>query len=71
MFNINFSTQRQCVIANLLWACNTKKDVNALIEILGTEAEVVFQMILTATIDQETETQTEFPFVMELLESLK
>ncbi len=71
MLNINFSTPRQCVIADLLWACDTKKDVNALIEILGTEAEVVFQMILTATIDQETETQTEFPFVMELLGSLK
>ena len=71
MLNINFPTQRQCVIADLLWACDTQKDVNALIEILGTEAEVVFQMILTATIDQETETQTEFPFVMKLLESLK
>ncbi len=71
MFNIKFATPRQCVIADLLWACDTKDDVHAVIEILGTEAEVVFQMILTETIDQETQKETYFPHVMELLESLK
>jgi hypothetical protein len=48
---------RQRVLADMIWACNSKADVENFIMALGTnelrrEAETIVDMLLMATIDQ-------------------
>lgn len=49
--------QRQRALAELIWACETKEDIDRFVKGLPTkelrrEARVVFDMILMATIEQ-------------------
>jgi hypothetical protein len=68
---IVFANKTQCAIADLLWACKTIEDVQAVIRVFGREAEVVYNMIVAAAFDAELAKQEEFPEVMEILEALK
>jgi hypothetical protein len=50
-------TQRQIVIADMIWACGTKSEVDRLIKFLPTqemkdEAESIVQMMIMATVEQ-------------------
>jgi hypothetical protein len=69
--DIMFENKRQCAIADLLWACKTIEDVQAVLRVFGREAEVVYNMIVSAAFDEELARQEEFPQVMEILEKLK
>lgn len=48
---IRFETQKQCEIADLLWAADSQTDVDAVIRVFGHEAVVVQQMIIAASLD--------------------
>jgi hypothetical protein len=50
-------TQRQMVIADMIWACGTKSEIDHLIKFLPTqemkdEAESIVQMMIMATVEQ-------------------
>lgn len=68
---ILFASKQQFEIANLLWAAQTITEVRAIIKSHGLDGEIVYNMILAAEFDEQTAQQTEFPMVMEILESLK
>ena len=68
---IQFANNTQCAIADLLWACRTIEDVQAVIRVFGTEAEVVYNMIMAVAVDEELSKKEEFPEVMKILEGLK
>ncbi len=68
---IQFQNTKQVMLANLLWECPTQEEVNQVIKTYGVEAQIVFNMIIAAAIDDDTKEQTEFPNVMEILDELK
>jgi hypothetical protein len=50
-------TQRQMVIADMIWACGTKKEIDALVRFLPTqemkdEAESIVEMMKMAVVEQ-------------------
>lgn len=50
-------TKEQTVLADMIWACKTKKQVDALIATLPTkkmkaDAETIVQMMIMATVEQ-------------------
>lgn len=49
---IQFANQKQVAIADLLWAANTQKEVDAVIRVFGHDAIVVQQMMIAAAFDQ-------------------
>lgn len=68
---IRFANEKQCAIADLLWAANTEQEAQAVIRVFGVEAEVVYNMIVAAAFDEELAKQEEFPEVIDILEALK
>lgn len=64
-------TTRQVGIANLMWACNTIEEVEAVVSVFGTDAALVKQMILLAALDEMIDAEDEFPEIVTLLESMK
>lgn len=66
-FQVTFENQRQCIIADMLWSCTSKEDVDKMIKTIGPEAEVVYQIIMAESIDHELKKQKEFPEIKELL----
>ena len=48
---IQFATELQKHIADLLWKAQGKDDVKAVIKVYGKEAEVVFHMIMASFYD--------------------
>jgi hypothetical protein len=68
---IRFANKTQCAIADLFWVAQTEEEVNVIIKTFGNEARVVYDMIIAAAVEEGTEQQTEFPEVMNILESLK
>lgn len=53
---ITFKTHEQTVIAELLWNCETDREVNVVLKTFGQEAYIVREMIIAATFDQVEET---------------
>lgn len=49
---IRFANEKQCAIADLLWAANTQEEAQVVIKVFGKEAEVVYNMIVAATLDE-------------------
>jgi hypothetical protein len=49
-------TDRQSVIADILWNCQSQADADHIVRILGQEAEVVKAMIIAAYFDHITDT---------------
>jgi hypothetical protein len=48
---IQFKTDEQRRIADLLWNCQSQQEVNIVIRAFGVQAQVVKEMILAATFD--------------------
>lgn len=48
---ITFANKRQVEIADLLWAAETQREVDAVIRTFGHDAVVVQQMIIAAAFD--------------------
>jgi hypothetical protein len=53
---ILFKTHEQTVIAELLWNCETEREVNVVLKTFGLEAYIVREMMIAATFDQVEET---------------
>lgn len=68
---IKFETRAQCAIADLMWACRTTEDVQAVRRAFGKDGEVVYNMIIAQAFDEALANEQEFPEVMEILEALK
>lgn len=51
------STERQRMIADLLWVCNTGEEVAVVVKTFGPEAESIRQLMMAAALDEVTETQ--------------
>lgn len=68
---LNGLTKRQVEIAELLWQCNDSCDVEQVVELYGTDAAIVRELILAAAIDDCVDEQQEFPQVMQFLEKCK
>ena len=48
---IQFKTDEQKRIADLLWACQSQAEVNVVLRAFGLEAYIVKEMIIAATYD--------------------
>ena len=46
--------QRQC--ADLLWQCQTKQQVDTIVELFGVDAVIVRELIVAATLDEIDDT---------------
>jgi hypothetical protein len=46
----------QSKIADLLWAAQTKQEVEVIMRVFGIDARIVYEMMLAATYDQVEET---------------
>jgi hypothetical protein len=53
---IQFKTHEQTQIAELLWNCETDREVNVVLRTFGLNAYIVREMIVAATFDQIAET---------------
>jgi hypothetical protein len=53
---IDFKTDEQKRIADLLWNCQSQQEVNIVIRAFGIQAQIVKEMIIAATYDQIQET---------------
>ena len=49
---IQFKTNEQKRIADLMWACQTNEEVNVLLRAFGLEAYIVREMLVAATYDE-------------------
>ena len=52
MLEITFNTHEQTVIAELLWNCESEREVNVVLKTFGLEAYIVREMMVAATFDQ-------------------
>lgn len=64
-------TKRQAEIAELLWQCEDSCDVEQVVELYGTDAAIVRELMRASAIDEQVDEQQEFPQVMRLLEKYK
>jgi hypothetical protein len=51
------STERQRMIADLLWVCNTGEEVAVIVKTFGYEAESIRQLMMATALDEVKETQ--------------
>lgn len=51
MITITGLSPRQVELANLIWACETNQQVQALVDVFGSDAEVVRNMIVATVLD--------------------
>jgi hypothetical protein len=49
---IQFKTDEQKRIADLLWSCQSQQEVNVVLRVFGLQGYIVKEMILAATYDQ-------------------
>ena len=56
MMQIEFKTQRQKLIADLLWEAPTFKEVSAIVAASGVDGLIVRDMLIAETYDQYEET---------------
>jgi hypothetical protein len=60
MIEINGFTKKQALLADIIWACETQDQVDYLIKSLPRtdriDAQIVLEMIITATFDQSMDT---------------
>lgn len=61
---------RQCCIADAIWSCTSRDQVDEVIEQYGREAELVRELILVAAIDDSVADQTAFPQVEHALRNV-
>lgn len=51
MITIEGFTPRQRQLASLIWACETNQQVQALVDVFGSDADVVRNMIVATVLD--------------------
>lgn len=68
---IMFANQQQVALAQLLWNCDTLEEARKVVKTHGTEAEIVYNMIIAEATDQQLKNQESFPEAMAILEALK
>jgi hypothetical protein len=68
MIQIVFPEKWQCEIADMLWAAESYDEVQSIIETYGVEAEVVYEMIIAATLDEE---DLDLTLAQEVIRSVK
>ena len=56
MIELQLKTHEQTVIADLLWNCETDREVNVVLKTFGIEAYIVRELMIAATFDQVEET---------------
>lgn len=52
MIEITFKTHEQTRIAELLWNCETNREVDVVLKTFGLDAYIVREMMIAATFDQ-------------------
>jgi len=49
---LQLQNQTQHEIADLLWAAETQKEVNRILQVFGHDARVVYEMMIAASVDK-------------------
>jgi hypothetical protein len=68
MIQIVFPEKWQCEIADMLWAAESYDEVQSIIETIGIEAQVVYEMIIAATLDNE---DLDLTLAQEIIQNVK
>jgi hypothetical protein len=68
MMEIFFPEKRQRDIADMMWAVETLEEVQAIIDKYGHEAQVVYEMIVAAALDEGEQDVSD---AQEILDKLK
>jgi hypothetical protein len=71
MITIQGLSQEQRVLADLLWACGSQTEVDAVLRVFGHNARVVYELIVIAAIEEDTAEQREFSLALDVLDSVK
>lgn len=71
MITIEGLSDEQHVLADLLWACSSQEEVNAVLRVFGHAAQVVYELIVIAAIEDETAADSDFSLANRVLESVK
>jgi len=60
----------QRVIADLLWKCDTLERVNEIVQVLGRDAQLVFELMKLAALDEDIDSMQEFPVAKQMLKQI-
>jgi hypothetical protein len=71
MITIEGLSQEQRVLADLLWACGSQTEVDAVLRVFGHAAQVVYELIVIAAIEEDTAERREFSLALDVLDSVK
>jgi hypothetical protein len=71
MITIEGLSKEQRVLADLLWACSNQKEVDAVLNVFGHAAQVVYELIVIAAIEEATAEDREFSLALGVLDSVK
>ena len=71
MITIDGLSKEQRVLADLLWACSSQTEVNAVLNVFGHAAQVVYELIVIAAIEEATAEDREFSLALGVLDSVK
>jgi hypothetical protein len=71
MITIEGLSKEQRVLADLLWACSNQTEVNAVLNVFGHAAQVVYELIVIAAIEEATAEDREFSLALGVLDSVK
>jgi hypothetical protein len=63
-------TERQAFIATALWACDSMEQVDQVIELFGTDAEIVRDLILMEALEEELQEQESFEHIADYLRDI-
>ena len=71
MITIEGLSKEQRVLADLLWACSSQTEVDAVLNVFGQNARVVYELLVIAAIEEDTAEQREFSLALDVLDSVK
>ena len=67
---LNGLTERQAFIASALWACDSMEQLDKVIEVFGSDAELVRDLILMEALEEELQEKESFDEVEEYLRNI-
>ena len=71
MITLTGLTKQQVAYADLLWACETQEEVDAVVDTFGHECRVVHQLMLAALTDDAVANMQHFADVEKLLVDIR
>ena len=71
MITISGLSKEQHALADMLWACSNQTEVDAVLRVFGHAAQVVYELIVIAAIEDETAGDSDFTLANRVLESVK